>query len=124
MKKMSVKEIKNSSNPWLTSDIQKLIKKRDKLFAKKKNQPDNINLKNNYNELRNKVHREIKKSKKQYYADYFSDNINNIKKTWEGIRKIVNIQKSGTSTTQLKVDGKIVDNEEEIVKIKKLLTYT
>ena len=60
------------------------------------------------------MQRDIKKSKKQYYADYFSENINNIKKTWEGIRKIVNIKKSGTSTTQLKIGGKIVDNEEEI----------
>ena len=114
MKKMSMKEIKNNSKPWLTSDIQKLIKKRDRFFAKKKSQPDNINLKKKYNELRNKVQRDIKKSKKQYYADYFSENINNIKKTWEGIRKIVNIKKSGTSTTQLKIGGKIVDNEEEI----------
>ena len=30
------------------------------------------------------------KSKKQYYTSYFKEHNNNIKKTWEGIRKIVN----------------------------------
>ena len=33
-----------------------------------------------YNLLRNRVNRELKKSKKQYYAEYFSANLNNIKK--------------------------------------------
>ena len=39
------------------------------------------NYKRLYNLLRNRVNRELKKSKKQYYADYFASNINNTK-TW------------------------------------------
>ena len=57
-----------------------MIKIRNKVFARKKRQPDNENCKRLYNLLRNRVNREIKKSKKQYYAEYFTENVNNIKK--------------------------------------------
>ena len=70
-----------------------MIKVRNKVFARKKRQPNNENCKRLYNILRNRVNRELKKSKKQYYADYFASNINNTKKTWDGIREIVNLKK-------------------------------
>ena len=44
------------------------------------------------NLLRNTVtSRGINKSKNQYYAEYFSVKLNNIKNPCDGIRKIVNI---------------------------------
>ena len=57
---------------------------------------------------------EIKKSKKQYYAEYFAENVNNIKKTWDGIRKIVNIKKKAVNSTRLNIGGKIVVNDKEV----------
>ena len=40
--------------------------------------------------------------------------MNNITKTWEGIKNIVNIKKTSIRTTQLKIGGKIIDNDKEI----------
>ena len=40
--------------------------------------------------------------------------MNNITKTWEGIKNIVNIKKTSVRTTQLKIGGKIIDNDKEI----------
>ena len=60
------------------------------------------------------VNNDIKKSKKKYYADYFTEHVNNITKTWVGIKKIVNIKKTSIRTTQLKIGGKIIDNDKEI----------
>ena len=37
-------------------------------------------------------------SKTQNYAEYFATNVNNIKKTWDGIQKIVNIKKMSAKT--------------------------
>ena len=51
-----------------------------KLFERKKRQPDNENVKILYNLFRNKVNRELSKSKKSY-ATYFENHCN-IKKTW------------------------------------------
>ena len=82
----------------------------------KKRQPNNVNYKRLYNLLRNRVHRELKKSKKQYYADYFADNVNNIKKMWECIRKIANIKKMSMKTTQLNIGGRVIDDEAVLAK--------
>ena len=79
LKKLSPKEIKTRNKPWLCTDVLKMIKIRNKVFARKQRQPSNENCKHQYNLLRNRV-RELKKSKKQYYAEYFSANLNNIKK--------------------------------------------
>ena len=83
-------------------------------MLEKKRKPENDNCKGLYNLLRNRVNREIKKSKKKYYADYFNDHVKDIKKTWEGIKKIVNLKKNSNRTTQLNLGGKIIDNDKEI----------
>ena len=80
LKKLSPKEIKIKNKPWLSQVIVKMIKIRNKVFARKKRQPNNENHKRLYNLLRNRVNRDIKKSKKQYYAEYFADNVNYTKK--------------------------------------------
>ena len=114
LKKLTPREIKIRSKPWLSTEILKMIKIRNKLFARKKRQPKNVNCKRLYNLFRNRVNKDIKKSKKKYYADYFNEHVNNITKTWEGIKKIVNIKKTSIRTTQLKIGGKIIDIDKEI----------
>ena len=51
----------------------------NKVFAKKQRQPTNENC---------IVNREFKKSKKQYYAEYFSVYLNNIKKPGMALGKL------------------------------------
>ena len=60
--------------------------------------------------------RELRKSKKSYYNEFFKTNTNNIKKTWEGIRSIININKVKLpSISQIKVKDKIIDNPKKVV---------
>ena len=80
LKKLTPKDIKTINKPWVNPDILKMIKIRNKVFARKKRQPNNLNCKRLYNLLRNRVNREMNKSKKKYYAEYFAENVNNIKK--------------------------------------------
>ena len=68
-----------------------------------------------YNKFRNKVNRELKKSKKEYFNQYFEDNKNDIKKTWTGIKNIINTKAIITpKTSQLLVNGKIIDDPVDI----------
>ena len=67
-----------------------------------------MNCKRLYNLFRNRVNMELKKSKKRYYVDYFTEHVNNIKKTWDGIKNIVNLKKTSKRTTQLNIGGKII----------------
>ena len=111
LKKLSPKEIKLKTKPWIKKQISKLIKVRNKIFARKKRQPNNTNTKRLYNLFRNKVIREIKKSKKKYYSEFFKTNKMNIKKIWSGIREIINIRNNiSPKITQLNINGKIIDN--------------
>ena len=115
LKKLSPKEIKLEHKPWINKEINKMIQIRNKLFQRKKRQPSNEETKRLYNLFRNRVNREIKKSKKNYYSQYFENNKNNIKKTWDGIRSIINIKKSKHAPiTQLKVNDKLINNQKEI----------
>ena len=43
-----------------------------------------------YKLYRNKICNLIHSSKKQYFYEYFDTNLSNMKKTWEGINKILN----------------------------------
>ena len=62
------------------------------------------------NIFRNRVNRELNKSKKDYYSTYFEDNKTNCKKVWEGIRSVINIKNSKNNTiNQLIVDDKLID---------------
>ena len=49
MKKLNSNEVKLKAKPWITSELNKMIKIKNKLFARKKRQPTNENLKGLYN---------------------------------------------------------------------------
>ena len=116
IKKLNCRDIKLKVKPWITAELSKMIKIKNKLFGKKKRQPINENVKYLYNIFRNRVNRELKKSKKTYYTAYFEEHSKNIKKIWEGIRSIVNTKNSGTiKIAQLNVNGRVIDNPKQIV---------
>ena len=110
-KKLSQKDIKLRLKPWITNEIRKLMRIRDRLFARKKSEPANVTVLNAYKRVRNKVKNEILKSKRKYHKSYFEKHNNDMKKTWEGIGKLVNVKKTTDfSISQLNVKGKIIDD--------------
>ena len=115
LKQLAPKEVKIANKPWITPVISKMIKIRNKIFARKKRQPSNGIIKRLYNLFRNRLPRELKKSKKTYYHEYFEENKNNIKNIWSGIREIVNIRKPNRhKIAQLKVGGQLINNPRDI----------
>ena len=63
-KKLSHEEVKLRLKPWITNNIQKLMRIRDRLHARKKREPNNERVSNAYKRMRNKVKNEIFKSKR------------------------------------------------------------
>ena len=111
IEKLKPKEIQLRLKPWITPDIQRLIRIRDRLYARKKRQPENDHVRTTYNQARNRVSRLIDKSYKEHNNSYFEEHNNNIKKAWEGIRKIVNVKKATKfSVSHLNINGKAVDD--------------
>ena len=115
IEKLRPKQIKLRLKPWITFDIQKLLKVRDNLFERKKRQPENDHVRQAYNTARNRATRELKRSKIEHHRKNFESLSMNIKKTWDAIRKLVNVKKSTHfSISQLNINGKISDDPDEI----------
>ena len=62
------------------------------------------------------MNRELKRSKKDHYSSYFEEHSNNIRKTWVGIRSLINVKNSSKpDISQLNINGKIIDDPKDIV---------
>ena len=81
MKVLSQCKAKQLPKPWMTKGIKTSIKVKNRLFT--------IGDNARYKLYRNKICSLIRLSKKNYYFDYFNDNIANMKKTWEGINTYI-----------------------------------
>ncbi|MEO2220739.1 MAG: reverse transcriptase family protein, partial [Nitrosopumilus sp.] len=95
LKKVTKKDFKNQLKPWITQGIYNSMKRRDKLlrkFIKAKDIATKNDLHQNYKTLRNQIVSLIRTSKKLHFQKYFTENSNNIRKTWKGIKNIINIR--------------------------------
>ena len=85
LKSLSKRKFKQFSKPWITKGLLKSIKIKNALFAS----GDMIK----YKFYRNKITTLIRHSKKLYYHTYFTQYMNNMKKTWSGINEIMSRNK-------------------------------
>ena len=97
IKKLNQKEQSRKQKPWITNEILKKIKHRNKLFPQRKSNPNDVNIKRIYVLFRNAVNWDIKTAKKLYWSSYFQESKNDMKKTWKGIWQLVDIKNLSTS---------------------------
>ena len=95
--------IKTRTEPWMNKDILEIIDDRDKALNIANKFKSNKLLRQEFNVLRNKVQREIKKAKSNYLKDRIEENKNNPKKLWKQFKSLGFSSKS-------KVNSKIVLN--------------
>ena len=81
LKSLSKRKFKQFSKPWITKGLLKSIKIKNALFAS----GDMVK----YKFYRNKITTLIRHSKKLYYHTYFTQYMNDMKKTWTGINEIM-----------------------------------
>ena len=82
--KLSRKQLSLRAKLWITARIESMMAKRDK-YLRKFNRIHGLNMEYLYNKFRNKVASEIRKSKNQYYAEYFAKHKTNMKMLWPDI---------------------------------------
>ena len=88
-KKLSRKDIKQKQKPWITVGILNSIAIKNKLYKKFiKFKERNFYIE--YKSYRDKINHLIRKSKRNYYNNFFTSNVNNIKKIWSGINSLTN----------------------------------
>ena len=118
LKKLNKKELKLREKPWITPDIIKTIKIRDKLlrsYIKANEGKHKEQLHKEYKKCRNKIVSMIRNSKKMHFQNYFAENAKDIKKTWNGIKNIINIRTSTkTQPTSILIDQHLENNPTKI----------
>lgn len=77
--------------PWMTNGIVKSICTRDTLFQQHIKRPQDIEIKNQYINYRNKINSLVKKAKSKYLKNlmYNTEKVDS-KKLWEGVKTITN----------------------------------
>lgn len=77
--------------PWLTLNLLRCIRKRDRLAKASKDQPRNNQLLNHYKSYRNKLCELLRLSKTNYFKNKINQNgAIDLKKTWNVVREIAN----------------------------------
>lgn len=84
-----VKEVrlKQRTEPWINSEILDLIKQRDHYLYQFKKSKDSAIYKL-YCQLRNKVQREIKEAKSEYFSNKIEENKNCPRKLWQQLKDL------------------------------------
>ena len=108
LKTLSRKESKNLLKPWITTGIISSIKQRNRYYhVYIKSQQKTWYAK--YKTYRDKINHLIRKSRNNYYKNYFSIFKNNSKKVWTGIKSIISNKKQRNSTINLQVNNQILN---------------
>ena len=92
---------KTLSKPWITSDLQKLIKKKNFLYYKKLKQPTMIAT-DKYKQCKKDLDKILKLSKKLYFERKMFETSKNMKARWDAIRLLINKNKNKTSNCPIK----------------------
>ena len=94
-RKLTNKEFKQRYKPWVTFALLNSMKRRDTLF-KKYIRTNNCDRKqtihNEYKTLINQILELTRSSKKTLYQNYFTENNDNLRKIWPGIKEIINVK--------------------------------
>ena len=96
VRKLTRKEIKSLSKPWVTFGIKTTIRVKQKLYEKYLKSGNTYYL-TKYKYYRNKVSSLIKHSKQEYYNDYFKTNSKNIRNIWKGIKQLITLKPRGVN---------------------------
>ena len=101
------------SKPWITPQLRKLIKRRERIYKKMKEQ-DTEDLKEENKKLRSEIQRQLRRSYWSYLCDIFEDSeqqqAGKHKKFWTYIK---HQRSSSTGVAPLKIDGRLLSNPTE-----------
>ena len=110
LRSLSKRKIKRLSKPWITKGIRKSIRIKNELFFSGD--------RDKYKFYRNKILHLSRISKRTFYHNYFIQNVNNMKKTWEGINALIRHKKSNKAISRIKrPDNNITTDQLEIPNI-------
>ena len=106
----SLKNIKigyKTKKPWLTEDLKKGIKYKNKLYfrQKKSGKPELTEI---YKKYKNRLNAKLINAEKDHYDKMFKENQNNMKLSWTILKELINKKKTGSINSRFVIDGKMM----------------
>ena len=104
MIQISKYKLKFKTKPWVTAALQKSISIKNSLvkkYIKLKSPVKKNEVHQQYKYYRNLLSTLMKKSKQNYYEQFFKNNLNNLKKIWKGISGLIAIKHSHASNIHM-----------------------
>ena len=102
---------RKTQKPWMTAGLINSVKIKDKNFRKFRAGLISAETKNRYKNLLTLL---IRKSKNDYYANLFTNNRTNLKRTWNIIKSLTNNNNTKKRIKEIVVDNKIYNSSIDI----------
>ena len=115
--KITKRQLKTKLKPWITSGILKSISRRDFFFRKFINckNPENKNkLHKTFKTYRNMIVSLTRRSKSNYYTNYFNSHCNNMQKIWAGIRSLISSKLTQSKPISLNIGESVISDPNQI----------
>ncbi len=84
--------IKNKTDPWINNEILHQNEKRDKLLRRLSKHKNDVDLRQEYNRVRNKLARDIETATKEYYCSVAEEHKHDPRRLWQHLKLINRIQ--------------------------------
>ena len=98
---------------WLSEGVKKAIIHKNKLYFRFRKTPTPENQKI-YKAYKNKLNSLIRRLDIQYYKNLIEMNKNNIRKSWQVIKEIINKNKTSNQQTAFKVNDRLTEDKDKI----------
>ena len=94
--KLSIKEKKELEKPWLTKGILQSIKQKNiyRKFIRSKEATSKEAFLQEFKYYKNLINKLTRINKTNFYKSFFEEHKNDSKKTWDGIRFIINVKEN------------------------------
>lgn len=110
-----IKRKNNKKTKWITNGILKSVNRKNEMFKLLKRTPNNLELKQQYTEYKNKLTNVIKKTKQNYYQNLINEKRSNTKELWKVVQEITKSNLKTNDITSLKNErGEIITDLKEI----------
>ena len=102
--KLTKRQIKTKSKPWITSGIIKSMSKRDfflRKFIQAKDPTSKTNFHNSFKTYRNLIVTLCRNSKSNHFTNYFNQYFSNMQKVWSGVRNLISTKTKSSNPISL-----------------------
>ena len=115
--KLTKRQIKTKTKPWITPGIVKSMSKRDFFlhkFIKAKDPTSKANFHNSFKSYRNLIVTLCRNSKSNHFTGYFNQYSSNMQKIWVGVRNLISTKTKSSDPISISI-GDSVSSEPEAV---------